>query len=358
MNNYLRVFGLFILAITFIIFLPLVSSTNWDISTASWNQSLDIGAKEIQPDDLFFSADGTKMYIAGEQSTDILQYSLSANWNVATATYSKSFDVGTKEIWGYGLFFKPDGTKMYITGVQNDIVQEYNLSTGWDIASAVWSQGFYIGGEEAISTAVFFNSDGSKMYITGATGDDVNEYNLSIGWNVVTATYSQTFYIGAKETYPQGMFFKSDGTKMYITGGHSDSVHEYNLSIGWNVVTAVFSQSLNISDKQTNPQGIFFKSDGTKMYVTGFNEHNVSEYDLPGVPEDTCSCPSINTNWNISMADYCNITDACDLGTGKMSFYESGYCSVDAIIHTTNLGDPGVNGLLKILSNALIWIKG
>jgi len=28
------------------------------------------------------------------------------------------------------------------------------------------------------------------------------------------------------------------------------------------------------------------------------------------------------------------------------------------MIKTTNLGDPGANGILKILSNCLIWVKG
>jgi len=73
---------------------------------------------------------------------------------------------------------------------------------------------------------------------------------------------------------------------------------------------------------------------------------------------DTCTCAGAGNNWEIAMSDYCNITEACDLTTGTLSFTGSGYCSIDATIHTTDLGDPGPNGLLKILSNALIWVGG
>jgi hypothetical protein len=48
-----------------------------------------------------------------------------------------------------------------------------------------------------------FNNDGTKMFIVGDTGDDVNEYTLSTGFDVSTASYSQNFSISAQETSPQ-----------------------------------------------------------------------------------------------------------------------------------------------------------
>ena len=35
----------------------------------------------------------------------------------------------------FGLDFKPDGTKMYLTGNQNDKIYEYNLSSAFDIST-------------------------------------------------------------------------------------------------------------------------------------------------------------------------------------------------------------------------------
>jgi hypothetical protein len=56
------------------------------------------------------------------------------------------------------------------------------------------------------------------MYVIGSSGDDVNEYDLSTAWDISTASYLQNFSVGAQETTPSGIFFKPDGTKMYVIG--------------------------------------------------------------------------------------------------------------------------------------------
>ena len=59
----------------------------------------------------------------------------------------------------------------------------------------------------------------------------------------------------------------------------------------------------------------------------------------------------------IDMADHCLISSTCNLGTGKLSFTGSGYATCDAIVTTTNMGDPGANGILYINDNCLIHVK-
>jgi len=74
-------------------------------------------------------------------------------------------------------------------------------------------------------------------------------------------------------------------------------------------------------------------------------------------PADTCSCPSVNTNWQIDMSDYCNITSNCNLGTGRLNFTGAGYCNVSAIINTTGMGMPSNNSILYIATAGRINIK-
>ena len=76
------------------------------------------------------------------------------------------------------------------------------------------------------------------------------------------------------------------------------------------------------------------------------------------LPTDTCTCAGAGNDWEINHSDYCNITDACDLTTGTLSFTGAGITRLNSTIKTTNLGDPGASGILKILSDCLIWIKG
>ena len=270
-------------------------STAWDISTTSFLQSFSISAQDITPSGLFFKSDGLKIYVVGDSGNDINEYNLSVAWDISTAVYLQVFSVATQDTAPQGVFFKDDGTVMYMVGGSNDTVYQYQLSTAWDISTATYSQPttkyFSVAGQEADPQGLFFKPDGTKMYVIGSAGDDVNEYNLSVAWNVSTATYVQNFSLNAQDTNTMGMFFKPDGTKLYMVGITNDSVYEYNLSFAWDISTATYLQNFSVATQETRPEGVFFKPDGTKMYVAGFSGNDVNEYDL-------------STAWDISSAAY------------------------------------------------------
>ena len=77
---------------------------------------------------------------------------------------------------------------------------------------------------------------------------------------------------------------------------------------------------------------------------------------VESVAVDTCTCAGAGEDWEIDMSDYCNITDACDLTTGTLSFTGAGWCNCNASVDTTNLGDPGASGILYIQDSCLITI--
>ena len=270
-------------------------STAWDVSTASYIQGFSVNAQDTAPTGVFFKSDGTVMYVLGDSGNDVNQYSLSTAWDVSTASYVQNFSVGPQDSSPNGLFFKSDGTKMYIVGANSDAVWEYSLSTPWDISTASFvypsNDYFSVVAEETVPAGLFFKSDGTKMYIVGAGGDDVNEYNLSTAWQISTASYVQAFSVVAQESVPTALFFKSDGTKMYVIGYASDSVNEYNLSSAWDVSTASYLQNFSVATQEANPYGLFFKGDGTKMYTIGFDADSVLEY-------------SLSTAWDVSSASY------------------------------------------------------
>jgi len=250
----------------------------WNVSTAVFNQSFSVAARETNPQDLFFKPDGTKMYVIG--SAEVYEYDLSTAWDISTAVFLQSFSVADQESAPSGVFFKPDGLKMYVIGQAGLTVDEYNLSAAWNVSTAVFNQSFSVAAQETGPTAVFFKSDGLKMYVIGSVSDSVHEYNLSTAWNVSTAVFNQSFSIAAQESNPQGLFFKPDGLKMYVIGRVGDDVNEYNLSTSWDISTSVFLQVFSVAAQDAVPTGLFFKPDGLKMYVIGSNSDNVNEYDL------------------------------------------------------------------------------
>ncbi len=125
----------------------------------------------------------------------IKQYSLNSAYNLSnptlqkqsTGTSDKTFQ--TIESQPSGFTFSSDGSKMFITGKNKDKVQEFNLSTPFDLSSVSRTNGYDISGQIDAVGGVSFSADGLKMFVLDSDNDaankDVNEYDLTCGFGVV-----------------------------------------------------------------------------------------------------------------------------------------------------------------------------
>jgi hypothetical protein len=179
------------------------TTLNWvgfDVAAASYVQNFSVALYETNPRGLAFNTDGTKMFVAGSTGGDVNEYTLSTGFDVSTASFVDSFSVSAQEGNLLSLAFSTDGTKMYILGNSADTVFEYTLSTGFDVSTASYTQGFSVASQDDNPRGLAFSTDGTKMFMLGYTGQDVNEYTLSTGFDVSTASYSQNFSVSAQET--------------------------------------------------------------------------------------------------------------------------------------------------------------
>ena len=270
----------------------------YDLANASYDSvSFSVAAQETNSRGLSFKADGTKMYVLGATGIDINEYNLSTAWDVSTASYLQNFSVASQEVSPTDLFFKPDGTKVYVVGSSGDAVNEYGLSTAWDISTASYVQNFSVAAEEAEVAGLFFKPDGTKMYITGSGGQDINEYSLSTAWDISTASYVQRFFSGVQEALPTGISFKSDGTKMYLVGVFGDDVNEYNLSTAWDISTASYVRVFSFASEETTAHGLFFGDNGTKLYIVGTGSNAVHQYSTGTFGPTTITYPA-SVQWS------------------------------------------------------------
>ena len=69
---------------------------------------------------------------------------------------------------------------------------------------------------------------------------------------------NKEFSVSSQETNPQGVRFKSDGTKMFVIGNTGDDVNEYSLSTAWDITTASFVDSFSVNSEDTVPNGLAF----------------------------------------------------------------------------------------------------
>jgi len=253
----------------------------FDISQAVYSQSFSVNAQDITPVGIAFNTDGTKMFVLGNAGQDVNEYTLTIGFDVSTASYSQNFSVGGQENNPQDFKFNTDGTKMFILGVTGDDVNEYTLGTGFDVSTASFVDSFSVASQETTPTGLAFNNDGTKMYVVGFVGDEVYQYTLTTGFDVSTASYASiSFSVSSEQTSPTGIAFNTDGTKMFISGDANDEINEYTLGTGFDLSTASFSQVISVAGQETTPQGIAFNNDGSKMFVIGYASDNVNEYSL------------------------------------------------------------------------------
>jgi len=154
-----------------------------------------------------------------------------------------SFGTSAQDPFPTSVFFSPDGFKMFIVGEFNNSVSEYNLTISFDITTASFSgNSFDTSAQDTDTTSVFFSPDGFKMFIVGSVSNLIHEYNLTASFDITTVSFSgNSFDASPQETDTISVFFSPDGFKMFIVGSVSNLIHEYNLTASFDITTVSFS---------------------------------------------------------------------------------------------------------------------
>ena len=288
MLNYLKkIFSIFL-----IFNLTFVSSAQAAVTFDDINgdgTGFDVSDQGTNARSVAFNNDGTKMFVVDKAHEEINVYTLTTGFDLSTATFNDingdgtGFDVSGQEANPQGIAFNNDGTKMFVVGTSGDDVNQYTLSVGFDLTSTVtFVDSFDISGQEESAWDVEFNNDGTKMFVTGTSGVDVNQYTLSTGFDLTsTVTFVDSFDVSGQDNRPRGMAFNNDGTKMFVVGFSGEDVNVYTLSTGFDLTSTVtFVDSFDVSNEDDGPVDIAFNNTGSKMFVVGLNDEEINSYSL------------------------------------------------------------------------------
>ena len=252
-----------------------------DLSTTSFDKSFGVASQEAAPQGMTFNNDGTKMFVVGSSGDEVNEYALSIAYDVATASSIRVFSVSAQDTFPEAIAFNTDGTKMFILGSAGLDVNEYTLTTGFNVSTASYSQNFSVSAQDSNPKGLAFNNDGTKMYVVGNNGQDVNEYALSTGFDVSTASYTQNFSVATQEVDPNGIAFNRTGKQMFIVGGNGVEINSYTLSTAFDISTATYSQTFSVSGQASLPVDITFNNDDSKVYVLeSFTDDEVNQYSI------------------------------------------------------------------------------
>ena len=256
----------------------------YEISSATYDSTTFGTPQEAVLQGVAFKTDGTKMFVTGSQDKKVQQYSLSTAWDISTASFdSVDFSLSSQDTFPTGLTFSADGTELYAVGNTNGNTYQYSLSSAFDMTSASYTRTYTSSSQDNDPQGVQFNSSGTRMFIAGKQNHAICEYELSTAWDISTASYTDSFSVSSQTTSLSDVAFDDTGKKMFVIANSPDEIFQYNLTTAFDVSTASYSnKNFSYANQEADGMGLAFNNDGTKFYIAGADGDHIIEYDMTG----------------------------------------------------------------------------
>ena len=323
------------------------------------SEAFDTTSDNATPAGIHFNTDGTKVFVVGTNDVEdeVNEYSLTTAFDISTTqSITRRLAIGTNELGApmsdlhpYGLTFNGDGTKLYISGNQNNKIFELDLGSAFNISSATKV------GELATNSnathgdgtpcGLTFNNDGTKLFLAGFANHRIVYWSLSSAYDIETAGTPGSFSVTSTAHKPRDVDFNSDGTKMYVVSGTGDHIAAFDLASAFDLsgtVTHRGNYSVNSQDNQ--PFTVEFSSNGLKMFMQGYNNDDIHEYSLTTafeiintVPTLSSSVPADNaTSVAVDSTIVLNFSESVDAESGNITIKKTSDNSTVETIDVTS----------------------
>jgi len=282
---------------------------------------------------IFFKPDGLRFYISDSYNQNVVQYELSSAWDISSVTGDPVyFDYrpqdgsgsgsgsgdgtgGTDYAWG--IYFSPDGLRLYLTGYSDNKLHQYSLEGEWDISTATYDEGVEVTSSDSSFAGVTFSEDGKNLYTSYNGSDTIHHFELSTAWNLSSATEKYSFDITYIDGYVRDLFLDKDGKYLYFTGSRKDKLYKLEMETAYDLSSRLTIEDTFFIGNNVDPYGVFFSSDGKFFYCNDlkndvtlcfrsniyFSSVGVGSYEVTG--DDIEKVENVEFNMNhLSIRDY------------------------------------------------------
>lgn len=200
-----------------------------DISLSTYDGvSFSVTAQDSTPRRIIFNSDYSKFYMVGSGSDSIHQYSITDDSDISTASYdSVSFSISAQDLNPYSIMFSSDYSKIYMLGNANKRIYQYTMGAGWDISlSSYDGVSFYFGSQDIYPYDFLISPDGSNLYVLGLENGNIYEYTMDQS-DISNCSYSSSTLPMTEMANPTAMCFSANNTKLLI-GALDDYIYQYS----------------------------------------------------------------------------------------------------------------------------------
>lgn len=106
--------------------------------------------------------------------------------------------------------------------------------------------------------------------------------NLTRLWDISTAVFRQSVDVTSLSSDCSGLYFKPDGTSFYLCGLSLNRVGQYDLTTPWDIGTASLAATLDVSGEMSGlgafggPWSVFISPSGTQLFVAGDSDPSLA----------------------------------------------------------------------------------
>lgn len=261
-----------------------------DISKSVYmDKSWYLGSWEANPHFVAFPPDGSSVFVGGRSSSEIRSYPLNTPWDINDrighwGTINVYSETGALNLTG--ISFNDDGTKLFTIDSITRRLYEFALSNPYTMSpSSYTGVSYYVGSASLTPAGVSFKDDGTKFYVAEGTGNTVDEFYMTSAWDINTSSYSgNSIYANSDGALLlNDLTFSKDGTECYVACYLNllPGIGQYELPTPWSVTSAFYTgRQLLTGSQDGQPSGICFGDNDSKFYMTGLISDTVYQYNV------------------------------------------------------------------------------
>jgi len=155
--------------------------TAWDITTASPSGYKDLSEDIVRGHDFDFKPDGTRIFIDDRILGAVFQYDLQIPWDIESINQPDYvLDISSRQVAVRGTQLTPEGDRMFNMDTGAESIYEFNLSEPFELRSASYFGSYNVGSQTDEPTGLTFKPDFTRFYVTSEFEDAIYKYKLSL----------------------------------------------------------------------------------------------------------------------------------------------------------------------------------
>ena len=170
---------------------------------------------------------GSRMYIGNRR--EILQYDLSTDWDVSTALFVDSMPVLDYIEFGHDIDISPDGEYLYFDDRAEDTVVQFEFRTPWDITTLEHDYTLDISKTGNAIRGLELSPGGVRMFHCDTDENKVFRWDLTEPWDLSTATFTSEYDFAGITDDPRSVTWRQGGERFYITDRDRGEVLQFDI---------------------------------------------------------------------------------------------------------------------------------